>query len=212
MARGGGLGGAAVSSGQQPGCPRLQALRAYGAFIPLTGPGATIGMVVDLTNSQGGYYHPHFFAAHTRYVKVRGGCAPEGPTQSSPRPCWHGAAAHPRLPGTQRSRAAAPPPTHTPSPPQVPCRGKGKVPEPAAVNMAVWEMRMFMHAFPTHHILIHCTHGFNRTGARGCCSRLAAAGQCGLPGLPCSGWPVRAARSPMQQAATGGNTSGPAQA
>ena len=38
-------------------------------------------------------------------------------------------------------------------------------PEPLAVNMAVWEIRKCMAANPAFYILVHCTHGFNRSGA-----------------------------------------------
>lgn len=48
---------------------------------------------------------------------------------------------------------------------QVPCRGRGVSPEPLAVNMAVWEIRKCMAANPAFYILVHCTHGFNRSGA-----------------------------------------------
>lgn len=48
---------------------------------------------------------------------------------------------------------------------QVPCRGRGESPDPLAVNMAVWEMRKSLAAQPNLYILVHCTHGFNRSGA-----------------------------------------------
>ncbi|WIA08218.1 hypothetical protein OEZ85_007667 [Tetradesmus obliquus] len=47
---------------------------------------------------------------------------------------------------------------------KVPCRGRGVSPEPLAVNMAVWEIRKCMAANPAFYILVHCTHGFNRSG------------------------------------------------
>lgn len=49
---------------------------------------------------------------------------------------------------------------------QVPCRGRGESPDPLAVNMAVWEIRKSLAAQPNLYILVHCTHGFNRSGAR----------------------------------------------
>jgi hypothetical protein len=51
-------------------------------------------------------------------------------------------------------------------PAQVPCRGRGVSPEPLAVNMAVWEIRKALEANPNFYILVHCTHGFNRSGAQ----------------------------------------------
>lgn len=50
---------------------------------------------------------------------------------------------------------------------QVPCRGRGESPDPVAVNMAVWEIRKSLAAQPNLFILVHCTHGFNRSGALG---------------------------------------------
>ncbi len=49
---------------------------------------------------------------------------------------------------------------------QIACRGRGQSPQPSEVNEAVW------HIFAHHqqpelkdkYILLHCTHGFNRTG------------------------------------------------
>jgi len=46
----------------------------------------------------------------------------------------------------------------------VPCIGKGESPDPLAVNMAVWEIRKCLAAQPNLYILVHCTHGFNRSG------------------------------------------------
>lgn len=48
--------------------------------------------------------------------------------------------------------------------PQIPCRGKGESPEPAAVNRAVFELWRFWEYYPDRYVLMHCTHGFNRTG------------------------------------------------
>ncbi|KDD75262.1 mRNA capping enzyme [Helicosporidium sp. ATCC 50920] len=55
---------------------------------------------------------------------------------------------------------------------KVPCRGRGQVPEPSAVNDFCWEVSSFLklaaaggrggESAPT--VLVHCTHGFNRTG------------------------------------------------
>lgn len=49
-------------------------------------------------------------------------------------------------------------------PAQVPCRGRGESPDPLAVNIAVWEIRKTL-ITPNAYILVHCTHGFNRSGA-----------------------------------------------
>eukprot|EP00955_Chlamydomonas_euryale_P091617 364638-Chlamydomonas_euryale.AAC.3 len=56
-------------------------------------------------------------------------------------------------------------PAVAPSLPQVPCRGKGQSPQPEAVNQAVYEIWAFLQHFPHKFVLVHCTHGFNRTGA-----------------------------------------------
>lgn len=50
---------------------------------------------------------------------------------------------------------------------QVPCRGRGQSPTPLAVNMAVWEIRKALMMQPNIYILVHCTHGFNRSGEWG---------------------------------------------
>ncbi|CAM6129287.1 unnamed protein product [Calypogeia fissa] len=52
---------------------------------------------------------------------------------------------------------------------KVPCRGRDEVPEPEAVNQFVYEAIKFQHGmaakFPgKRYILVHCTHGHNRTG------------------------------------------------
>lgn len=47
---------------------------------------------------------------------------------------------------------------------QVPCKGRGESPDPLAVNMAVWEIRKTLSEQPNLFILVHCTHGFNRSG------------------------------------------------
>jgi mRNA-capping enzyme len=47
---------------------------------------------------------------------------------------------------------------------QIPCRGRGQTPPPAAVNQALWEIFTFLEYFPQRYVLVHCTHGFNRTG------------------------------------------------
>ncbi|KAK9804496.1 hypothetical protein WJX73_010638 [Symbiochloris irregularis] len=46
------------------------------------------------------------------------------------------------------------------------CRGRGEVPEPEAVNRFCWEVASF-HSHEENqgsHVVVHCTHGFNRTG------------------------------------------------
>lgn len=58
-------------------------------------------------------------------------------------------------------------PILTAAPPQIECRGRGESPQPSEVSEAVW--RIFMHHvwYPDKYVLLHCTHGFNRTGERG---------------------------------------------
>eukprot|EP00198_Chlamydomonas_reinhardtii_P005044 XP_001694380.1 mRNA capping enzyme with dual 5' triphosphatase and guanylyltransferase activities [Chlamydomonas reinhardtii] len=49
---------------------------------------------------------------------------------------------------------------------EIECRGRGESPRPAEVNEAVWHI--FIHSvtpeLQNKYILLHCTHGFNRTG------------------------------------------------
>ncbi|PNW80070.1 hypothetical protein CHLRE_08g376700v5 [Chlamydomonas reinhardtii] len=49
---------------------------------------------------------------------------------------------------------------------KIECRGRGESPRPAEVNEAVWHI--FIHSvtpeLQNKYILLHCTHGFNRTG------------------------------------------------
>jgi mRNA-capping enzyme len=47
---------------------------------------------------------------------------------------------------------------------KIPCRGRGRSPDPTAVNQACWEIRKALLNSPETYILVHCTHGFNRTG------------------------------------------------
>eukprot|EP00250_Pteridium_aquilinum_P005768 c15818_g1_i1 orf=283-2259(-) len=51
---------------------------------------------------------------------------------------------------------------------KIPCRGRNEVPDNAAVNIFVYEVMHFMNvqrgSSVLKHILVHCTHGFNRTG------------------------------------------------
>ena len=59
------------------------------------------------------------------------------------------------------------PPTLSPSPPfcpQIPCAGHGEVPQPSAVSDLCCEMYLYLQRCPQGMALIHCTHGFNRTG------------------------------------------------
>jgi len=44
------------------------------------------------------------------------------------------------------------------------CRGRGQAPEPEAVNRFCWEVACCKNQCPTGLIIVHCTHGFNRTG------------------------------------------------
>jgi mRNA-capping enzyme len=47
---------------------------------------------------------------------------------------------------------------------KIPCRGRGRSPDPLAVNQACWEIRKALLNSPETYVLVHCTHGFNRTG------------------------------------------------
>lgn len=51
---------------------------------------------------------------------------------------------------------------------QIPCRGRGQAPQPDAVNEFCWTITAFNQygqpAHGTHWTIVHCTHGFNRTG------------------------------------------------
>ncbi|KAG6401060.1 hypothetical protein SASPL_137905 [Salvia splendens] len=49
---------------------------------------------------------------------------------------------------------------------KIPCKGLDSVPENEAVNKFVYEVQQFMsrQRQPKKHILVHCTHGHNRTG------------------------------------------------
>ena len=48
---------------------------------------------------------------------------------------------------------------------QIPCRGRGQVPAPESVNSFVWELMSWNNNYPGAWTVLHCTHGFNRTGA-----------------------------------------------
>lgn len=43
-------------------------------------------------------------------------------------------------------------------------QGRGAVPEPELVNHLFWLFLNYTIEFPDSHIVVHCTHGFNRTG------------------------------------------------
>jgi mRNA-capping enzyme len=47
---------------------------------------------------------------------------------------------------------------------QVPMQGRGAVPEPELVNHLFWLFLNYTLEFPDKYIVMHCTHGFNRTG------------------------------------------------
>lgn len=47
---------------------------------------------------------------------------------------------------------------------QIPNRGRGEAPAPQAVNDFVFSVQEYLHTHPAGYILVHCTHGFNRTG------------------------------------------------
>ncbi|EIE27392.1 hypothetical protein COCSUDRAFT_34803 [Coccomyxa subellipsoidea C-169] len=46
--------------------------------------------------------------------------------------------------------------------------GNPFVPEPEAVNTFVWELMSYYHRANARWAVLHCTHGFNRTGSSGC--------------------------------------------
>ena len=50
---------------------------------------------------------------------------------------------------------------------QIFCRGRGSAPEPEAVNEFCWTLMSFLHDERREgkHAVVHCTHGYNRTGA-----------------------------------------------
>ncbi len=47
---------------------------------------------------------------------------------------------------------------------QIPNKGRGEAPQPEAVNDFVFEVFKHLNDFPEAYILVHCTHGYNRTG------------------------------------------------
>lgn len=47
---------------------------------------------------------------------------------------------------------------------KIPNRGRGEVPAPQAVNDFVFEVQSYLNWCPEGYVLVHCTHGFNRTG------------------------------------------------
>jgi mRNA-capping enzyme len=47
---------------------------------------------------------------------------------------------------------------------KIPNRGRGEVPAAQAVNDFVFEVQSYINTNPAGYILVHCTHGFNRTG------------------------------------------------
>lgn len=52
---------------------------------------------------------------------------------------------------------------------QIKCRGRGEVPDPEVVNQFCYEVHKFkaeerQSGLPPRHILVHCTHGYNRSG------------------------------------------------
>lgn len=46
-------------------------------------------------------------------------------------------------------------------------QGRGAVPEAELVNHIFWLFLNYMQEYPDRHIVVHCTHGFNRTGGTG---------------------------------------------
>ena len=53
---------------------------------------------------------------------------------------------------------------------QIFCRGRGSAPEPEAVNDFCWALMSFIQDPDQNgkHAIVHCTHGFNRTGTDLC--------------------------------------------
>ena len=47
---------------------------------------------------------------------------------------------------------------------KVPMRGRGEAPTPLSVNDVIWQVICHRLSNPSGYILMHCTHGFNRTG------------------------------------------------
>lgn len=47
---------------------------------------------------------------------------------------------------------------------KIPNRGRGEVPAPEAVNDFVYEVATYLQSSPAGYVMVHCTHGFNRTG------------------------------------------------
>ncbi len=43
-------------------------------------------------------------------------------------------------------------------------QGRGAVPDAEQINEIAWLVINFMRQNPSHWIVLHCTHGFNRTG------------------------------------------------
>ena len=72
---------------------------------------------------------------------------------------------------------------------QIQCRGRGEAPEPEAVNSFVWTLMTYLRAEPCKHVIVHCTHGFNRTGAStvlSCCVVSQIASKVNLHHAACS--------------------------
>ncbi|PRQ19266.1 putative mRNA (guanine-N(7)-)-methyltransferase [Rosa chinensis] len=47
---------------------------------------------------------------------------------------------------------------------KIPCKGRDSVPDNLSVNRFVYEVIRFKQMYPRKYILVHCTHGHNRTG------------------------------------------------
>ncbi|XP_002974489.2 mRNA-capping enzyme isoform X2 [Selaginella moellendorffii] len=47
---------------------------------------------------------------------------------------------------------------------KIPCKGRNEVPDAEAVNTFVYETHRYLQRSKTSRVLVHCTHGFNRTG------------------------------------------------
>lgn len=124
------------------------------AQLHVQGNNGVVGMVLDLTNSDKYYDPQEFIGRNVRYCKVCG-CAVLRCADASVNRVLQSAANVLYV-----SLCCFLPPA-----PQIPCRGRGESPDPLAVNMAVWEIRKALATQPNLYILVHCTHGFNRSGA-----------------------------------------------
>lgn len=153
---------------------------------------AVLGLVIDLTNSSRYYDARQWHERGVQYIKASGGVAAAGwagRRKPSRAGSWCAClAADQRASGCDAvfdgkgasasagqhvtalhtpGGACTPPPGPLPRAPprsQIPCRGRGAAPPPEAVTDLCWEMYAYLQQCPQGMALIHCTHGFNRTG------------------------------------------------